>query len=52
MCDYGDDLQVSFYESTPLLNHRFHYIVPLFPFISAFYHSLKRENLLVFRVTL
>jgi hypothetical protein len=44
-------LQVSLHKSSPLLNHRLHYFLPLLTLISPFRHPLKRENLLVFRVT-
>lgn len=44
-------LQVSLDESTPLLYHWLDDILPLFTLISALHHSLKRENLLMLRVT-
>ena len=43
-------LKESVDKAAPFLNHRLHNRLPLFPLVSPFYHSLKRKNLLVFRI--
>ena len=43
-------LKESLDKAAPFLNHWLHNRLPLLPPVSPFYHSLKRENFLVFRV--